>query len=513
MYTRPVPLLTSAERALLRSISDLAYCNPFLPERVTLERAVLGADFVEGEPVWSMRVHEPDQPRANVWKIITLLEPLVEQVRERLSRNRAASDADVGLYEDACLHLIYHHFFPQFVEWTFGGGKAGRWGFYTQFLEEWGHYFALPGVTMAADREPAHTFACFYQIVRAFHHIFAHIIGNSLSAARLRASVWDSIFTHDLRRYWRVLYARMGDFATLITGPSGTGKELVARAIALSRYVPLDGAKGTFTQDLDQAFHPINIAALPATLIESELFGHRRGAFTGALEDRKGWLEICPPFGSVFLDELGDLEPALQVKLLRVIETRTFHPVGGTASRQFQGKLIAATNRDLADAMRQGRFREDLYYRLCSDVISTPALREQLEESPEALGELVRYMANRVAGTEAEALAGEVEDWIRQNLGPSYTWPGNYRELEQCVRNYLIRKDYRPVLGRAVSGPGSLSDDFLNGRLTGEELLRSYCVLVYKQTGSYEATARRLGLDRRTVKSKVHAGTPHSTKC
>ena len=339
--------------------------------------------------------------------------------------------------------------------------------------------------------------------MRAFHHIFTHIIGSSLSAARLRAAVWDSIFTHDMRRYRRGLYARMGDFATLIIGPSGTGKELVARAIAFSRYVPFDGTKLAFEHDPDQMFHPINIAALPATLIESELFGHRRGAFTGALEDRKGWLETCPSFGSVFLHELGDLEFAVQVKLLRVIETRTFHPVGGTASRQFQGKLMAATNRDLAADMRQGRFREDLYYRLCSDVITTASLCEQVQESPKVMRELVSYMANRVAGAEAESLAGDVEAWIGEHLGPDYTWPGNYRELEQCVRNFLIRKDYRPVASRKTSSLESLSDDLLNGRLTADELLSRYCTLVYSQTGSYEETARRLKLDRRTIKSRI----------
>src|SRR6185369_1282817 len=142
-----------------------------------------------------------------------------------------------------------------------------------------------------------------------------------------------------------------------------------------------------------QTFFPINISALSPTLVESELFGHRRGAFTGAVADRRGWLETCPDLGSVFLDELGDMDPAIQVKLLRVIETRTFHPVGDTAARQFRGKLIAATNRDLSAAMAKGQFREDLYYRLCSDQISTPSLAEQLAASPGVLRELVFYMA------------------------------------------------------------------------------------------------------------------------
>src|SRR6202043_2839283 len=172
----------------------------------------------------------------------------------------------------------------------------------------------------------------------AFDQIFRDIIGGSLPAARLRASIWQSVFTHDMRRYRRTLYSRMGEFATLITGPSGTGKELAARAIAESRYVPFDEQRLAFASDDAESFFPINISALSPTLVESELFGHRRGAFTGAVADRKGWLETCPEAGSVFLDELGDLDPAIQVKLLRVIETRTFHPVGDTASKHFEGK-------------------------------------------------------------------------------------------------------------------------------------------------------------------------------
>lgn len=495
--------VNAQERSLLRITSDLAYSNPFVPERVALERAALGADFVEGEPVWSVQVEDPDRPRTNVWKIIALLEPLVERLRQHLERVPDAPASDLALYQDAVLHVIYHHAFPHFAETIFTSGKSKRLSFYSQFQAEWDRYFQIPGVSLPTNHDPCHIFACFYQLVRAFHNIFLCIIGGSLSAARLRTSVWNSIFTHDLRRYWRSIYAHMADFPTLIMGPSGTGKELVARAIALSRYVPFDAEKLVFAHDTEQDFLPINIAALPATLIESELFGHRRGAFTGALEDRKGWLETCPPSGSVFLDELGDLEFALQVKLLRVIETRTFHPLGSTASRKFQGKLIAATNRNLATDMQNRRFREDLYYRLCADVILTPPLREQVQESPEIMRDLIRYMARRVAGSEAEPLANEAEDWIRHHLPPGYAWPGNYRELEQCVRNVLIRKEYQPPESRTPSDAERLSEDLSEGRLTADELLRRYCALVYAETGSYEETARRLKLDRRTIKSRI----------
>jgi DNA-binding NtrC family response regulator len=487
-----VPFLTTSERSFLRAVSRLAFCNPFLPERVDCEREALGADFVEGEPVWSLPVDEPERPRANVWRIVEKLEPLVEQLQAKLGAE--VRDEDLALYEDGVLHLLYQRYYGRLV--------AGKWHCYREFLDDWKRYFRREGV---AHHDPCHSFALARQIQRAFDQILRDIIGSSIPAARLRASVWQSIFTHDMRRYQRTLYQRMGDFATLITGPSGTGKELAARAIAQSRYVPFDDRRLVFAGDEAASFFPINISALSPTLVESELFGHRRGSFTGAIADRKGWLETCPALGSVFLDELGDLDPTIQVKLLRVIETRTFHPVGETASRQFAGKLIAATNRDLAADIQKGRFREDLYYRLCSDQIVTPSLAEQIAGAPQVLPEVIVYMAKRIAGAESGELAREVTAWIAQNLERGYAWPGNYRELEQCIKNVLIRRDYRPSRAGSDDPAEQLARDFRAGTLTAEEVLSRYCTLVYRQTGSYEETARRLAIDRRTVKSKVRS--------
>jgi DNA-binding NtrC family response regulator len=503
-----MPFLTPQSRAFLQAVSQLAYANPFLPERVQFERAALGDAFVPSEPVWSQHVQHPEQPRANVWRIVERLEPLAEQLQACLRDRAEARPADLVLYEDAVLHLLYQRYYRHFFAATFGAVTAqsdpARWRFYNNFLVDWRRFFHIEGVRFPSSHDPRHTFACFRQIQCAFEQVFRDIIGNSMAAARLRASIWQSIFTHDIRRYRRTLYARMGEFATLITGPSGTGKELAARAIAQSRYVPFDDRRLSFANE--GGFFPINISALSSTLVESELFGHRRGAFTGAIADRKGWLETCPELGSVFLDELGDLDPAIQVKLLRVIETRTFHPVGATAGRQFRGKLITATNRDLAALIAKGRFRDDLYYRLCSDQVVTPALAEQLSDSPDVLRELVLYMSRRIAGDEGETLAREVLDWLATNLPSDYAWPGNYRELEQCVKNVLIRRNYRPSRPRAHNPVEQFALDARAGRLSADELLTRYVTIVYSRTGSYEDTARRLGLDRRTVKAKVDRG-------
>ncbi len=487
------------DRHFLSSVAKLGYGNPFLTERIQYEKAALGREFVPGGEVWSASVTDPDAESPNVTAIYKKLSAIMELLPARLAAAPDLGDEELAAYEESVHYLLYERYRPRFV------AAQGKWRFYREFLADWNKLCRIRGIRFESELDPAHVFACFRQIQRAFHHIYDNIIGNSMPAARLRASVWQSIFTHDMRRYRRVLYRKMGDFPTLITGPSGTGKELIARAIAGARYVPFDAERMEFADAAGESFLAINIAALSPTLIESELFGHRRGSFTGAIGDRKGWLEACPPSGSVFLDELGELDLAIQVKLLRVMETRRFSAVGDTVLRDFQGKLIAATNRDLPAEIRAGRFREDLYYRLCADLIRTPSLADQIRDSPRVLRELVHYMTLRTVGDEAERCLPEVEDWIAKQLPADYTWPGNYRELEQCVRNVIIRRSYQPLAQASSGTEDAFFDRFRSGQLSADQLLACYAARVYRSTGSYEEAARRMGLDRRTVKAKVEA--------
>jgi transcriptional regulator with AAA-type ATPase domain len=498
-----MPLLEPSERDFLQTVAAIAYCNPFLPERIDHERRALGVDFDESEALWNLHGAAPDLSHANPLRLTERVTSLLKTLRARLANGNRAQHDELLLYEDAVLFVLFYRYADSFYDVIEPTKTQTPCTFYTTFLEDFAWYLQLPDATLPTQHKTNHVFACFFQVRRAFHHIFRYIIGGSQAAARLRAAVWQSIFTHDMRRYRRALYERMGDFTTLITGPSGTGKELVARAIGLSRYIPFNAVTLTFAEDFTTTFHALNLSALPTTLIESELFGHRRGAFTGATQNRRGWLELCQPLGTIFLDEIGDLDAAIQVKLLRVIQTRTFQALGDTADRHFAGKLIAATNRDLAAAMQQGDFREDFYYRLCSDLIVTPTLHEQLRESPEVLHTLLLFIAQSIVDSEAEALAHEVETWIVHHMGRDYPWPGNIRELEQCVRNVLIHQAYHPPQWRQQTPHQSLLQAMHNGTLTAEELLQRYCTMVFAQTGNYMETARRLQLDRRTVKAKI----------
>ncbi|MBI4602788.1 MAG: sigma-54-dependent Fis family transcriptional regulator [Planctomycetes bacterium] len=500
-------LFHAQERRLAAAVSALAYANPFLPERIAQERAALGAEFDERHASWNVEPGGADfQP--NVARICERTSRLLEAARGRLLERAEASPAELALYEDLLLFVLYHRHRLGFDDTIAGGAPQGRGitALHEAFAADAERFLAIPLLALPAREELAHLFACFFQLRRAFQNIHRFIIGASAPAVRLRAAVWQSIFTHDMRRYRRSLYGRMADYTTLVTGPSGTGKELVARAVGLSRYIPFDPRRRAFAEDFAGSFHALNLSALSPTLIESELFGHRRGAFTGAAGDHAGWLEVCPPMGTVFLDEIGELDAAIQVKLLRVSETRAFSRLGETEARRFQGKIIAATNRDLSAEMRRGRFREDFYYRLCSDIIVTPSLKERLSSEPGELGMLVLHLAGRIAGEEAPAVAREVEAWIGAHLGPGYEWPGNVRELEQCVRNVLIRREYRPsrAASREPDDPvEALVAALRAGELSAEELLRRYATLVYARTGSYEQAARDLKLDRRTVRSKV----------
>ncbi|HEY8665628.1 MAG TPA: sigma 54-interacting transcriptional regulator [Tepidisphaeraceae bacterium] len=513
-----MPVFTDSERSFARALSKLVYCNPFLPERIGFERDALGADFVDQDMVWSIRPRI-DRERPNIQLLQRGAESLVEQARQRLCERPASSggrdgggarEADLSLYQDLVRYVLYYRNVPFFTEMIAGSDGKRSEGperpvrFYGRFVGDIEHFFGSAGLPAPTHPDPAQLFAGFFQIRRAFHNIYSFIVGTSLRSARLRAEIWQSVFTHDLRRYQRFLFERMGDFTTLITGESGTGKELVARAIAFSRYIPFDPKTKTFSDDPADSFHALNLSALSPTLIESELFGHRRGAFTGALEDRAGWLEVCKPLGTVFLDEIGETDGQIQVKLLRVLQMRSFQRLGDTATRHFHGKIIAATNRDLAAEMRNGRFRHDFYYRLCADMIETPSLREQLRESPGDLRNLILFITTRLAPDAAEELASETEAWIVEHLGQEYGWPGNFRELEQCVVNILIRKEYRPAHSDS-DGAQDLADAIAAGSLTADALLRRYCTIVYGQTQNYEETARRLKLDRRTVKAKVES--------
>jgi two-component system response regulator HupR/HoxA len=212
------------------------------------------------------------------------------------------------------------------------------------------------------------------------------------------------------------------DVSVLLIGESGTGKELIARALHYN------------SLRWDKPFVVENCAALPDELLESELFGYKRGAFTGATEDRIGMFERANG-GTVFLDEIGEVSPAFQVKLLRVLQEREIRPLGSGRTRQVDVRVVAATNKDMETEVREGRFREDLYYRLATVTVQLPPLRERIEDIP--------VLAHALLENSIESLGKRVQGFTNEALAcmQAYHWPGNIRELQNEIRHMLVMSD------------------------------------------------------------------------
>ena len=222
-----------------------------------------------------------------------------------------------------------------------------------------------------------------------------------------------------VRRVRRMVEQVAGfDTTVLITGESGTGKEVVARAVHAQ------------SRRKDKPFVAVNCGAIPSELLESELFGHEKGAFTGAITSRKGRFELADG-GTLFLDEIGDMSLPMQVKILRALQERSFERVGGVKSQRCDVRVIAATHRNLEDAIVKGNFREDLFYRLNVFPIETPPMRERLEDLPMLIEDLIAQLERATRGS--VRLAPETVNVLR-----SYHWPGNVRELANLVERLAV---------------------------------------------------------------------------
>ena len=512
-------IFSSADRRTAEILVELNATNPFAPERLTLESQLVGSPPASTR---SARSRNPTIPELSLRERggLRRAEEVLRRTRQRLARRDPQDELperDVERYENTALFTLYHRWFDPLTELartaershsrtasrstSQGAPRELAVPWYDEFRGEVRDTLRPGGRRLSLDPTPAHLLALFFQIARAFHQIYSNILGTSTAAIRLRAAVWQSIFTHDIRRYQRALYDHTHELTTLITGPSGTGKELVAGAIGLAGYLPFDEKARVFRIRTER-FQSLNLSALAPNLIESELFGTTRGAYTGAVADRRGWFESCPRYGTLFLDEIGEISGSTQVKLLRVLQTRQFQRLGETRTRPFQAKLVSATNRDLDQAMQEGRLREDFYYRICSDRIQTPSLAEQIDGSLDELRIFVTFVVQNLIGEDSADLSDEVIDWVSKQLGRDYAWPGNFRELEQCVSSIVVRREYRP---RRIptSVHAELSETFRAGEASADEVLRNYCTLVYARCGSFDGAARVLGLDRRTVKARV----------
>ncbi len=291
----------------------------------------------------------------------------------------------------------------------------------------------------------------------------------------------------------------------LITGESGTGKELIAKAIHES------------SPRAQMPFVTVNSSNIPTELLESELFGHTRGAFTGAVAAKKGLFEVADG-GSIFLDEIGDIPPETQVRLLRVIQEREFTPLGDTSPRRVDVRIVAATNIDLKEAVKQGAFREDLYYRLSVVPIELPPLRDRREDILPLAQHFIRKYNEENSRQVSEQIAPDV-----LALMETYTWPGNVRELENAIEravviapaNEITRECLRseisdPQSARAAAreGTSSLSVPEIGRGINFYDEVRRFEIDIIRRaleqtSGHQSRAARLLGMNATTLNSKI----------
>ena len=485
--------LDERDREFFRLVSRAAYVNPFSPERDALDAAIADA---EGS--------EPD-----------LVDRLVARVEERLlaldARRELDPDAfahkDWQLVEHAVLFESFHRFAHRLDALVEAQLAAGDAPVAVPFASELLARLRARGI--GPDRA-LRMLALFWQMRRAYYFIVTGLTGVSPSMKRLRAALWNDVFTHDGARYEALLWDRLEDFSLIIRGETGSGKGQAAAAIGRSGYIPFDEGKGTFAASFTELFVPINLSQFPESLIESELFGHKKGAFTGAVDSHAGVFSRCRTHGAIFLDEIGEVSIPVQIKLLRVLQDRVFSPVGSHEERRFEGRVIAATHRDLDEARRERRFRDDFYYRLCSDVLEMPALRVRLAEDPAELVVLVEHLVERIVGQRDGGVVDRVVEVVERTVPEDYAWPGNVRELEQCVRRVLLTGAFAPDPARL--GPSDAATDLAallsSGALEARELIARYCALWHTRVRTYEEVARITGLDRRTVKKYVQQDGP-----
>jgi sigma-54 dependent transcriptional regulator, flagellar regulatory protein len=470
-----------ADRQFFGALADVVFGNPFSAERAALVRRLApGArpgDLTEDREALARLV----TPRITPW------------LSKRLS------DEERRLIEPALLYVGYHRCVPQIDALIERQARQGGAPLAVTFAEEAIGELVRSGFS---ESEAVRYFSLFYQLRRGFYFIHRLLAGECESMRRLRESLWNNLFTHDMRGFNAALWNRMEDFSTLLLGETGTGKGSAAAAIGRSGYIPYLPAERRFAENFSDTFIAINLSQFPESLIESELFGHRKGAFTGAIDHHDGVFERCSAHGALFLDEIGEVSVPVQIKLLQVLQERTFTPLGGRDKKRFSGRVIAATNQPLDRLRAEGRFRDDFFYRLCSDVIEVPTLRQRIAESGAELEQLVSLLVERITGS--ADLASNVLQRLEDSVPHGYPWPGNVRELEQAVRRTLLTGRYTPDLGQTSRDEDAqLVEKLRAGELTAAELLARYSAMLHRRLGTYAEVAKRTGLDPRTTRKYI----------
>jgi hypothetical protein len=481
--------LNPKQRDFFNQITGLAFVNPFSKEKEQADCELL--NVLKGKLSLLQRTEIIQKLLQDQFKL------LEGATGFRINQFQGKTRETIKL---AWLFYQYHEYLEQFNKYIKEQNSQGDELIELPFADKLIERFQEVGFT---EMETKKFIALFYQLSRGFYFINSSISGDCPAIIELRMHLWNNIFTFNPQWYLKYLCGKMEDFSTLLLGATGTGKSLAAYTIGCSGFIPFDLAKKRFRESFTRSYQSINLSQYPASLLESELFGHKKGAFTGAIEQHQGLFARCSAHGAVFIDEIGDIDMPTQVKLLNVLQDRTFSPVGSHEKMRFSGRVISATNRNIEQLRKDGLFRDDLYYRLCSDVIVVPSLQQRLRENPEELGNLIAGLLMRIIDAPDTQLVSRIEKRVLSTVPPDYHWPGNVRELEQCIRRICLVGHYKAAEQTDSTGHNGFVVTENSGEDSAQNLLKKYCDFLYQRHGSYEAVARITQLDRRTVKKYI----------
>jgi len=485
--------MSSEDRNFFSLVADAIYLNPFEEKRSQTLKKI--------EPEIQL------DPISNIFRIRDIADSLNQRI-EKLEAKGLKSlqdfqETDRTIMLFVFLLQIYIRFESEMNRLIQEQSRQGAESLKVQFAPEWLSQMKKRGYTA---KESVLYFELANQMHRAFFFITQELQGNSISMQRLRIALWNNIFTCDVLTYVQHLWNRMEDFSTLLLGETGTGKGSAAIAIGRSAWIPFDSKTNKFRFSFMETFSNINLSQFPESLIESELFGHKKGSFTGATSDYKGVFECCSPHGALFLDEIGEVSVPVQIKLLKVLQDRVFTPVGSYIPKRFEGRVIAATNLSIENLLGKNHFREDFFYRLCSELITVPPLCQRIKENPEELNLLVGLLTERITGEKEPKLAGTILEILDRDLPPNYSWPGNVRELEQAIRRIILNRSYSGKLWEPKMGiEEQLIEGIKAGSLNADDLLGYYCALLYQRFGKFEDVAKYTELNWRTAKKYIQS--------
>lgn len=486
--------LSAEDRAFFSKVSTSMFANPFSHRREAQDGEIVGLG------------HDPARRPEIMKRLCAMIAKRLDGLGPRADLTKLTGrDAEIALH--ALLFWAMHDRWEDFTALDVRSRRspeAEAAPFVNDLIRELMSY----GI---AHVQALRYVGVFYQIHRAYVAIGQGLKGQAEGMRRIRERLWMNVFTYDLELYFKTLWDRLDQFSVFLIGASGSGKGNAAKALGQSGWIDYDEERGAFALNPQALIVQINLSQYSSTLIESELFGHTKGSFTGAVTDHDGVFTRCKPHGALFLDEIGEVADHIQVKLLNVLQERLYTPVGTHQAMRFEGRVIAATNRTM-EQLQEGGLRRDFFYRLCSDVLEMPSLRERFNQQPQDMALMVADILVKMLGAaSSDAFSARVTDILTRDVPPDYAWPGNVRELEQAVRQAVMTGGHTQRWeGAQPAQAAPLGDAFdlmaqrmRAGTMSLEDVSAAYCQALYAQQGSYQAVARQVGADRRTVKRHV----------